>query len=254
MHGSPCQDFSRSGLKKGGVKNSGTKSSLLFETIEIIRKAKYKPTCVIWENVKGVLDRNMRDSFFLYLKEMKEIGYETKYEILNSLDFSIPQHRERIFAISYLGENLFEFNSLNKQKAPNINKFLEKEFDEKYIVRQPSMLRMLNDKCYKPNFQGRLKIIDKYCYTISTKQVRVPNAGIIDTKDGRYRYLTERECFRLMGFSDEDVEKIRSVHQVKENKMSGILYKQAGNSIVVNVLEEILKEIIKNGKGGRDEI
>lgn len=244
MHGSPCQDFSRSGLKKGGAKESGTRSSLLFETIEIIRKAKYKPKWVIWENVKSVLDKNFKPTFNLYLKEMKEIGYETKYEILNSLDFGIPQHRERIFAISYLGENLFEFNSLDKQKAPNINKFLEKEFHEKYIVRQPSMLKILNDKCYKPNFQGRLKIIDKYCYTISTKQVRVPNAGIIDTKDGRYRYLTERECFRLMGFSDEDFEKIRSVHPIKENKMSSILYKQAGNFIVVDVLMAIIKVLM----------
>lgn len=243
MHGSPCQDFSRAGLKKGGEKGSGTRSSLLFETIRIIKNAKYKPKWVIWENVKGVLDKNMRDSFFLYIKEMKRLGYETKYEILNAMDFGIPQKRERIFAISYLGENKFNFNSLKKKESPNINKFLEKEFDEKYIVRQPSMLRILSDKCYKPNFQGKLKIIDKYCYTISTKQVRVPNAGIIDIRNRKYRYLTEKECFRLMGFSDKDFEKIRKVHPIKENKMSTILYKQAGNSIVVNVLEEILKKI-----------
>lgn len=62
MHGSPCQDFSRIGKKQGGAKNSGTRSSLLFETIRIIKEMKEKPKWIIWENVKGVLDRNMRDS------------------------------------------------------------------------------------------------------------------------------------------------------------------------------------------------
>ena len=65
MHGSPCQDFSRAGLKRGGGEGSGTRSSLLFETVRIIEEAKYKPKWVIWENVKGVLDRNIKDSFFI---------------------------------------------------------------------------------------------------------------------------------------------------------------------------------------------
>ncbi|MDU2709468.1 MAG: DNA cytosine methyltransferase, partial [Finegoldia magna] len=96
MHGTPCQDFSRIGKKQGGVKNSGTRSSLLFETIRIIKEMKEKPKWIIWENVKGVLDRNMRDSFFIYLKELEDLGYESKYEILNAMDFGIPQKRERI--------------------------------------------------------------------------------------------------------------------------------------------------------------
>lgn len=65
MHGSPCQDFSRSGLKKGGEKGSGTRSSLRFETIRIIEEMKEKPKVVLWENIKGVLDRNMRASLFM---------------------------------------------------------------------------------------------------------------------------------------------------------------------------------------------
>ena len=81
MHGSPCQDFSRIGMKQGGEVGSGTRSSLLFETIRIIKETKEKPIWVIWENVKGVLDRNMRDSFFYYLKELEELGYQNKFEI-----------------------------------------------------------------------------------------------------------------------------------------------------------------------------
>ena len=250
MHGSPCQDFSRVGEKKGGKKGSGTRSSLLFETIRIIEEAEEKPKWVIWENVKGVLDKKMRDSFFYYIEEMKKLGYDTKFEILNAMDFGIPQNRDRIFAISYYGENPFSFEKLEREKAPNLKEYLEEDVMEKYgdifLVKQPSMLKMLYEPEYKPNFQGRLQVIDEFCYTISTKQVRVPNSGIIDIGNERYRYLTERECWRLMGFSDDDFDKCLEVFGRRKGCMSSILYKQAGNSIVVNVLEAIIREIMNS--------
>jgi len=247
MHGSPCQDFSRVGEKQGGEKGSGTRSSLLFETIRIIEERQDKPKWVIWENVKGVLDKNMRASFFYYLKEMERLGYETKYEILNSMDFGIPQKRERIFAISYLGCNPFNFDNLRHQETKCLSDFLEKDVMEKhgdiFLVKQTSMLKILYDPSYKPQFKGRLQVIEDFCYTISTKQVRVPNSGILAIGNNKYRYLTERECFRLMGFDDSDFDKLIKIFPRRKNCMSSILYKQAGNSIVVNVLEEIIKEI-----------
>lgn len=246
MHGSPCQDFSRSGLKKGGTKGSGTRSSLLFETIRIIEEMNIKPKVVLWENVKGVIDRNLRASFFHYLKEMERLGYENKYEILNAIEFGIPQKRERIFVVSILGNNSFDFAKLEKTQARDISEFLEKDVSNLYEVRQESMLRYIRGKPKNNNFRGRLKVIDKFAYTISTKQVRIPNSGIIDLCNGKYRYLTERECFRLMGFNDEDFNKLKAIYPGRKGKLSSILYKQAGNSIVVNVLEAILKEILKN--------
>ncbi|RRA85962.1 DNA (cytosine-5-)-methyltransferase [Streptococcus agalactiae] len=243
MHGSPCQDFSRSGLKKGGTKGSGTRSSLLFETIRIIEEMNIKPKVVLWENVKGVLDRNLRASFFHYLKEMERLGYESKYEILNAMDFGIPQKRERIFVVSILENNPFDFVKLEKTQARDISEFLEKDTSNIYEVRQESMLRYIRGKPKNNNFRGRLKVIDKFAYTISTKQVRIPNSGIIDLCNGKYRYLTERECFRLMGFNDEDFNKLKAIYLGRKGKLSSILYKQAGNSIVVSVLEAILKNI-----------
>ena len=240
MHGSPCQDFSRSGLKRGGEKGSGTRSSLLFETIRIIEEMKEKPKAVLWENVKGVLDKNLRASFFHYLKEMERLGYENKYEILNATDFGIPQKRERIFVVSILGENDFKFRELEKVPTRDISDFLEKDVSALYEVRQESMLRNLRGEPNNTNFKGRLKVIDKYAYTISTKQVRVPNSGLIDIGNGKYRYLTEKECFRLMGFDEEDFNTLRAIYPQRKGTTSSILYKQAGNSIVVNVLEAIL--------------
>lgn len=240
MHGSPCQDFSRSGLKRGGEKGSGTRSSLLFETIRIIEEMKEKPKTVLWENVKGVLDKNLRASFFHYLKEMERLGYENKYEILNATDFGIPQKRERIFVVSILGKNDFKFRELEKVPTRDISDFLEKDVSALYEVRQESMLRNLRGEPNNTNFKGRLKVIDKYAYTISTKQVRVPNSGLIDIGNGKYRYLTEKECFSLMGFDEEDFNKLRAIYPQRKGTTSSILYKQAGNSIVVNVLEAIL--------------
>ncbi|HEO8370153.1 TPA: DNA cytosine methyltransferase [Streptococcus agalactiae] len=242
MHGSPCQDFSRIGKKQGGAKNSGTRSSLLFETIRIIKEMKEKPKWIIWENVKGVLDRNMRDSFFIYLKELENLGYESKYEILNAMDFGIPQKRERIFVVSYLGSNNFSFNKLERKETRPLSEFLEKNVSELYTMTQPYMLKSLN-KGINNSFRGRLKVIKDFSYTISTKQMRVPNSGIIDIGNGKYRYLTERECLRLMGFDDSDINKLEEAHPRRKNCTSSKLYKQAGNSIVVDVLMAIIKEI-----------
>jgi len=248
MHGSPCQDFSRIGKKQGGAKNSGTRSSLLFETIRIIKEMKEKPKWIIWENVKGVLDRNMRDSFFIYLKELENLGYESKYEILNAMDFGIPQKRERIFVVSYLGSNNFSFNKLESKETRPLSEFLEKNVSELYTMTQPYMLKFLN-KGIDNSFKGRLKVIKDFSYTISTKQMRVPNSGIIDIGNGQYRYLTERECLRLMGFYESDIDKLEEAHPRRKNCTSSKLYKQAGNSIVVDVLMAIIKEIHRTEVG-----
>ena len=241
MHGSPCQDFSRAGLKQGGKKGSGTRSSLLFETIRIIEEMAMRPKIVIWENVKGVLDKNLRASFFHYLTEMERLGYENKYAILNAMDFGIPQKRERIFVVSMLEKNDFDFSKLKPVPTRDISEFLEEGVSsEIYEVRQESMLCYLRGQPKNKNFKGKLNVIDKFAYTITTKQVRIPYSGIVDLKNGKYRYLTEKECFRLMGFDEEDFEKLRMVFPKRKGMTSSILYKQAGNSIVVNVLEGII--------------
>lgn len=96
---------------------------------------------------------------------MTRLGYETKYKVLNAKDFGIPQNRERVFAISYLGENRFDFNKLEKQEMKNISSFLENDASNKYIVHQKSMLNHIDNKSDN-NFKGRLKIIKDFCYTI----------------------------------------------------------------------------------------
>lgn len=107
MHGSPCQDFSLAGKQAGGDKDSGTRSSLMYETLRIVKKL--RPKYVVWENVKNILSKRHKHNFDSYLKIMEELGYKNFYKILNSKDYGIPQNRERVFTISILGDNFYKF-------------------------------------------------------------------------------------------------------------------------------------------------
>lgn len=85
-------------------------------------------------------------------------------------------------------------------------------------------------------------VIKDCAYTITTRQDRTP-AQVIDRGDGRYRYLTERECWRLMGYTDEDFDRAKAV-QERNGKYYKALYDQAGNSIAVPIFESIFRKII----------
>ena len=98
MHGSPCQDFSVAGKQAGGDKDSGTRSSLMYETLRIVEKL--KPKYVIWENVKNLLSKKHRHNFDAYIDAMADLGYVSKYQVLNAKDYGVPQNRERVFTIS----------------------------------------------------------------------------------------------------------------------------------------------------------
>lgn len=245
VHGSPCQDFSIAGKQKGADEGSETRSSLMWETLNIIKQmGVWKPRVVIWENVKNVLSKHMIHNFNKYLYEMEKLGYTNSFQILNAIDFGLPQKRERVFTISILGETKFDFEKLERKQAPSISNFLEKRevFEDKYIVTQPSMLKKIQQK--DETFSGRVQVIKDVCNTITTKQMRCPNSGVIDLGNGKYRYLTEKECWRLQGYDDEDFEAALKAHPGLKNKLNGALYKQAGNSIPVTIFESIFKQLL----------
>jgi DNA (cytosine-5)-methyltransferase 1 len=249
VHGSPCQDFSRAGKRLGGNDEDKTRSSLMWETLKIIENmGAWKPRFVVWENVKGVLDKDMIHSFNKYLTEMNRLGYTNSFEVLNAMDFGIPQKRERVFTISILGGGAFDFSKIQKKPTKHISEFLEDGVnDGRYTIAIPSMLNKIeefNKGHVNKKYQRFLDVIEEHCWTISTRQDRCPNAGIIKMKSGQYRYLTERECWRLMGFTDEDFEEVLKEYPGNTKQRNATLYKLAGNSIVVNVLEAIFKVLL----------
>ena len=119
MHGSPCQDFSLAGKQAGGDEGSGTRSSLMYETIRIVEKL--KPKYVIWENVKNLISKKHRHNFDAYLETMEQLGYTNHYQVLNAKDYGIPQNRERVFTVSILGNENYEFPKENIQECEVFN-------------------------------------------------------------------------------------------------------------------------------------
>lgn len=237
IHGSPCQDYSIAGKQAGADEGSGTRSSLMWETINKIKLMdKWKPQVVIWENVKNVLSKHMVKNFNKYLYEMNKLGYTSSYAVLNAMDFGLPQNRNRVFTISCLNGMYFNFSTLERRRMRDIKEFLQPndEVDSYYIVKAPSMLKAIGKK----GVIGRVPIIDNFCYTITERQDRAPNAGVIDLGNGKYRYLTELECWRLQGYSDEDFYAAAKVNSRRT------LYKQAGNSIPITIFESIFKQLL----------
>lgn len=244
IHGSPCQDFSIAGHQKGADEGTETRSSLMWETIHIIQQmGAWKPRYVIWENVKNVLSKHMIHNFNRYLSEMQKMGYTNSFEILDAREFGIPQARQRVFTVSCLGQEVFNFDELIRTPMRNISEFLETNVPDYYQVTQPSMLKLINGTS-NSQFNGRVEIIKDYCWTITCKQMRSPNSGVIDLGNGKYRYLTERECWRLQGYSDADFEAVLKIHPGTPNKLNGALYKQSGNSIAVTIFESIFRKIL----------
>lgn len=131
MHGSPCQDFSIAGLQKGGDENSGTRSSLMYETLRIVEKI--KPRIVIWENVKNLLSKAHKHNFEKYIERMEKLGYKNYYKVINAKSY-VPQNRERLFVVSIKGEhNAFEF-PVEQESDKCLKDILESEVDERYYI------------------------------------------------------------------------------------------------------------------------
>lgn len=235
IHGSPCQSFSIAGKQEGADPNSGTESSLMWETVNIIKQMHiWKPRVVIWENVKNVLSKHMIHNFNRYLQEMEDLGYTNSFEVLNAMDFGLPQNRNRVFTISMLDRTRFNFDTLERTKYRPLEEFLEKEVSEEYIVTQPSILRGIGKK----GVVNRATVIKDYCYTITERQDRCP-AQVIDVGNGKYRFLTDKECWLLQGYSEEDYNNAAKVNSKRA------LYKQAGNSIPVTIFESIFKQLLE---------
>ena len=245
IHGSPCQDVSIAGRQKGADEGSETKSSLMWETIRIIEQmGEWKPKYVIWENVKHVISKRMIHNFKRYLIEMERLGYTNSYEVLDARDFGLPQARERTMTISCLNGWRFDFEKLIKTPMKHISEYLENDVPDYYTVTQKSMLDRIGVK--GTPFSRDCDIIKDYAMTITTKQMRYPNSGVVDLGNGKYRYLTERECWRLQGYADNDFDNALAVHPSKPGKLNGALYKQAGNSIPVTIFESIFRKILLN--------
>lgn len=182
MHGSPCQDFSAAGKQAGGDKDSGTRSSLMYETLRIVNKL--KPNYVIWENVKNLLSPKHKHNFDNYLKAMQDMGYTNYYKVLNAKDYGVPQNRERIFTVSILNKitNSFEFPPKQELKI-RLKDILENNVEKKYFLKNAQLERMKKTNYASSRFENRVRDKDSIAPTLCARDYKDPKCVQIGTLD-----------------------------------------------------------------------
>lgn len=215
--GLPCQAFSIAGTRQGFEDTRGT---LFFEIARF--SFILKPKILFLENVRGLLSHNKGETFETILKTLDGLGYDVEWQVLNSKDFGVPQNRERVFIIGHLrgesGRKVFPITTKQTNK------------------RIMQLGNIMNTTSFGGNPQcGRIYSIKGLSPCLNTMQGggREPKILI----DGRLRKLTPKECWRLQGFPDWAFEKAQSVNSNSQ------LYKQAGNSVTVNVIKAIAKKL-----------
>lgn len=282
----PCQDLSMCGYwhgnKSGISREAHNRSGMLWE-VERILKEMFEnsiklPHFLVMENVTNILSTTHKADFDDWKSTLENLGYYNKIYRLNAKNFGVPQKRERAYMISILCDNdlmkimqvnqYFEENDLQNEKCAA--RYTEREFKLKDVLcldysvkayKEEADISQPNDtpsreKIFLENdilFDGNT-INEIYVNTVTTKQDRNPNSGLIYYNNNipgktKWRYLTPRECFMLMGFDEEDYEAViqYNYEYITGNKLfsNEKLIKLAGNSICVDVLEAIFKQIIE---------
>ena len=251
----PCQDLSigsawynndNDGIKKG----SKTRSGLLWEVERILKERAEMnfplPKFLLMENVNTITSPKHNPNFVQWQEELSMLGYTNKvYKGLNALNFGIPQSRSRTFMLSIRSREIEpeEISNLDYCIESNLADYLRFDYLEEAIAATPNYTPSRR-KIYERNRllaeNGIVKA--EYTNTISTKQDRNPNAGII-LQNNRMRYLTPRETFLLMGFPEYKFEKLIRINGNNKFFTNSHLYRMSGNSIAVDVLTKIFQEI-----------
>ncbi len=255
--GSPCQSFSIAGFR-GGFED--TRGTLFYDYARLIKEM--QPKVFIYENVYGVLNHDKGKTWEIMQNVFSELGYHIKWQILDAKNYGVPQSRRRLFVVGFRNKkhfDKFEF-PMPIELTRHVQYFLEDNAAIGTILDVNGNLQHVNDEVGYPDERYFLspKIL-KYVTSPGTKNFYHENAetnlsvarallstmgnshrASVDnyyTTNGRLRRLTVREAHRLMGFPDD--------YKIAVSVAQG--YKQAGNSIVVDVLMHLFNEIFKTG-------
>jgi DNA (cytosine-5)-methyltransferase 1 len=240
--GFPCQPFSVAGYRKGFEDTRGT---LFYDIAEIV--AQHLPKVVFLENVKNLKSHDNGRTFATIEATLQNLGYEVFNAVLNAKDYAnIPQNRERIFIVAF-----------NKSKVPSFSEFsfpskkpltsLAKDFigysNDPRFVYTPKMshydelVAEITDE--SGMYQWRRKYVRKnkhnLCPTLTANMGTGGHNVPLIVRGGVIRKLTPRECLNFQGFppgfSFPDI-------------CLSAQYKQAGNSVVVPVVQAVMKKIL----------
>ena len=242
LGGFPCQAFSIAGYQQG-FKDKKDRGNLFFDIARIIEAR--KPEGFLLENVKNLKSHDGGKTFKIIEDALKDLGYHVKIKVLNTMEYgNIPQNRERIYIVGFknkLYSDRFEFPSPVKLTT-KITDLLEKNIPEKYYYNgKPLFEKLKKDvKTEGVVYQWRRQYVREnksgVCPTLTANMgMGGHNVPIIKDKKG-IRKLTPLECFRIQGFPK---------NYILPKISNSSLYKQAGNSVSVPVVEAVAKQMMK---------
>ena len=221
--GFPCQNISSAG-KQGGL--HGEKSGLFFEVIRLLEQTEEenRPEWLFIENVRNLLSIKKGFDFAEILIALDKIGYDAEWQVLDSAHFGVPQHRERLYIVGHIrGKSRRKIFPINRKVQSNAIKQIG---------------NIARGKWKNPT-TGRIYDVNGISPTLVCNNGGNHEVKILTEKYGEktIRKLTPKEYFKLQGFPDSYFKKAKIVNSDFQ------LYKQAGNSVTVNVVYEIAKKI-----------
>ena len=264
--GFPCQPFSIAGVSK---KNSlgratgfedKTQGTLFFDVCRILKEKRRRrrlhgdkpilkekrPKAFMLENVKNLCSHDKGRTFKIILEALEELDYSVSHAILDGQNY-VPQHRERIIIVGFdrkkYGENVpFDFKLTPKYPKPVMRDILDKDVDAKYTL-SDKLWTYLQSYAAKHKAAGNgfgygIAPLDGISRTISARYYKDGSEILIEQKGKNPRRLTPRECARLQGFPNDFKIPVSDTQA----------YKQFGNSVVVPLMENVAKLIVKKMK------
>lgn len=241
LAGFPCQAFSIAGYRQGFNDEKG-RGNLFFDIARILENR--KPEGFLLENVKNLKSHDGGRTFKIIEKALEDLGYHIKYKVLNTMEYgNVPQNRERIYIVGFKNKNYidkFEFPKTVKLTT-KITDLLEKNVPEKYYYNGKPLFEKLKKEVSEEGkvYQWRRQYVREnksgVCPTLTANMgMGGHNVPIIKDKKG-IRKLTPLECFRIQGFPQD---------YTLPNISDSALYKQAGNSVSVPVIEAVAKQMM----------
>ncbi|MCF7836033.1 MAG: DNA cytosine methyltransferase [Candidatus Marinimicrobia bacterium] len=242
LAGFPCQAFSVAGYREG-FNDKKDRGNLFFDIAKIIEKR--NPTGFLLENVKNLTSHDKGKTFEIIKKTLENLGYHLKTKILNSMNYgNVPQNRERIYIVGFRDKKHCENFSFPKKKklTRNVTDLLEEKVPQKYYYNDKPLWEKLKDYNFQTGtvYQWRRQYVrenkSNVCPTLTANMgTGGHNVPIIKDCKG-VRKLTPKECFNIQGFP-----KNYKLPEIADS----VLYKQAGNSVSVPVIEAVAKQIMR---------
>lgn len=245
--GFPCQTFSVIGRKDGFSDNRG---QIIFHLARILKET--QPKCFLLENVKGLVTHDRGKTLEVILQRLNDSGYDVTYKVLTSLDYGVPQMRQRVYFVGIhknLNKSISEFNWPEKQEILPLSSYLIDDCiatDARLEILQYYLNNPANNGKYTIEdllkMEGKIldtRMNDLRIYEGKCPTLRAQRDGVLYVRDGVIHQLTGYEALLLQGFPKEYALK------VKDKVSDRHLLMQAGNAMTVNVITEIGKSVIE---------